>query len=271
MLMRIKNLIGLGGVYGDEPSRARLAGKCFERCFALIAAILLIQWHFEVLHAMTLVTNYIVNWCVWLFFVFEMLISLSLVRDRNRHLKNNWFKLFIIIVGVPLLFDYDHDLIFYQIIKPIFAIVLFVPWVGFVRRSLSDNRLLTTLITVFFTVIIAGVLMSGVDPGIHTPWEGIWWAWVTMSTVGYGDYVPVSVAGQVLACIVILIGLCFFAILTANFSRMFIRQDVTRAKNREIHEMRRLMKSLETIDARDLAIMKALEDIQARLDQIEKR
>jgi voltage-gated potassium channel len=52
-------------------------------------------------------------------------------------------------------------------------------------------------------------------------WDGIWWAWVTVATVGYGDIVPQSVAGKVLAAVVMLFGLGFFLAVDCQFFSLF--------------------------------------------------
>lgn len=61
-------------------------------------------------------------------------------------------------------------------------------------------------------------MMAAIDPAINNIWDGMWWAWVTVTTVGYGDIVPVSGPGRILAGILMLIGMGLFSLFTANFS-----------------------------------------------------
>ncbi|OIJ22253.1 hypothetical protein BKP45_06305 [Anaerobacillus alkalidiazotrophicus] len=64
-----------------------------------------------------------------------------------------------------------------------------------------------------FLIVIALIITAGI--GIHfiepetfpTLFEGVWWAIVTASTVGYGDYTPVTVFGRLLAFLVIMFGI----------------------------------------------------------------
>ncbi|MEI7760393.1 MAG: potassium channel family protein [Thermoleophilia bacterium] len=71
--------------------------------------------------------------------------------------------------------------------------------------------------------IVAGVLMRMVDhAGFPTVNSGLWWAVQTVTTVGYGDHVPVTGAGQILASVVMLLGLGFIAVITASITGAFV-------------------------------------------------
>ena len=59
---------------------------------------------------------------------------------------------------------------------------------------------------------------------ITTPWVSIWWAIVTVATVGYGDNYPVTVAGRVVASFIMAIGILTLAVVTAQVSSSFVDQ-----------------------------------------------
>jgi voltage-gated potassium channel len=269
--MRLQFIVGLGGVCVLESKGARLLGKLFEYGMTVVAVLLLLQWHFEIYKDISLFGDMLISWVIWLFFVIQTLILLSVVEDKGRYLRENWFNAVVIICGIPVIFNWALLQSVYQFIRPFLALVLFAPWLGLLKRSLTDNKLITTLVSAFFVVILAGVLISGMDPAITSPWQGIWWAWVTMSTVGYGDYTPISIAGRLVGAVVILVGLCFFAILTANFSSMFLKREVSKARSREMKDIHRVIHRIEEIEARDEEILRLLKALHARLDAIEAR
>jgi voltage-gated potassium channel len=77
-------------------------------------------------------------------------------------------------------------------------------------------------VTIAVTVI-AGVLMRFTDaksfPNIG---DGLWWAIQTVTTVGYGDLVPTSPAGRLVAALVMVVGIGFLTVITAAITSTFI-------------------------------------------------
>jgi voltage-gated potassium channel len=99
--------------------------------------------------------------------------------------------------------------------------------------------------------IAAGILMRSVDHHeFPTIGSGLWWAVQTVTTVGYGDKVPHSTDGRLVATVVMVTGLGFLSVVTASISALFVESARRRRSRRD--------------DA-------TLEHIADRLDQIERR
>ena len=65
-----------------------------------------------------------------------------------------------------------------------------------------------------------------VDSGdFHSTWEGICWAMVTVTTVGYGDLYPKTVERRIIAMVVMLFGIGFLSVLTATVASHFAKSD----------------------------------------------
>ena len=84
--------------------------------------------------------------------------------------------------------------------------------------------------------IVAGLLMTVIDRE-HFPslGSGLWWGVQTVTTVGYGDHVPTTGAGQILAAIVMLLGIGFITVITASITSSLVtrtRQDQQPARRR---------------------------------------
>ncbi len=89
----------------------------------------------------------------------------------------------------------------------------------FVSVSGAMGLLLAVLGTITLISLLVGNLMYVVEPEtFDNAFQGLWWSLVTMSTVGYGDLVPHSVIGKVLAGFLILTGILMFAMVTAVIS-----------------------------------------------------
>lgn len=71
--------------------------------------------------------------------------------------------------------------------------------------------------------------------------DGIWWAFVTVAAVGYGDHYPVTTVGRVLAIMLMFVGITLFSIITANVASLFVEED----EEKELDEIKANIKDLE--------------------------
>ena len=74
--------------------------------------------------------------------------------------------------------------------------------------------LLAVLVTVFGAVSVVQ-LEPAAGGNIRSGADALWWAFVTVTTVGYGDHYPVTVAGRVLAAVLMITGIAIFGTFTA--------------------------------------------------------
>ncbi len=81
---------------------------------------------------------------------------------------------------------------------------------------------LTLIVSLILSASGLYYLERDVNPEIQSLPDAIWWAFVTISTVGYGDIVPVTFPGKALAAIMMFMGLGVIAIFTAIITKMFI-------------------------------------------------
>ena len=92
------------------------------------------------------------------------------------------------------------------------------------RKGLRP-RVAASIIAVLWliAIVIFGVVERLVDPdSFDTIWDGMWWATQTVTTVGYGDVVPDSADGQLIAAVLMVGGLSFFAVVTGVITSAFV-------------------------------------------------
>lgn len=108
-------------------------------------------------------------------------------------------------------------------------------------------------------VLTAGLLVTVTDPVIFRHLgTGVWWAATTITTVGYGDLVPVSGAGRVVAGVLMFSGIAALAFVTAIAASSIVVGEVEEEEQEiEAHE-RRVARRLAEIDARLARIERAL-------------
>lgn len=111
---------------------------------------------------------------------------------------------------------------------------------GTLVRELRENRAGSALFLTIFLVIVVlefgGSLIVAVeadDPNanIRTAGDGVWWAFVTITTVGYGDQFPVTSDGRLVGMMTMMLGVGLFGVLTGFLTNAFI---LTRKETEEI-------------------------------------
>ena len=109
--------------------------------------------------------------------------------------------------------------------------------------------------TIVITVA-AGAVMTVLDrENYPTIGSGLWWAVQTTTTVGYGDNVPTTYGGRLLAALVMLFGIGFLTIITAAITSTFVSRS-----------------RLEPADSdAETSLAEQLRQINARLERIETR
>lgn len=212
--------IGAAGVDKEESLAARRTGIVLEVPMLIASLWILLNWI-----SGTASTSYnIYDIYLWGFFIVETVVLSFLVNDTRRYLSRNWLNLIIITTGIPMLLGWPTHLGALRLLRVIIVFALLMHIGGRVKKMLSRNELAATGLASLIVIVMAGILMSALEPNINGPLDGIWWAWVTITTVGYGDVVPETHAGRAFASIIIFLGLGLFAALTASFTSFFISQ-----------------------------------------------
>ena len=122
---------------------------------------------------------------------------------------------------------------------------------GLLETLFNSRRLRTILAALIFFIFLFGYLFYVSEPDVRNLGDGIWWALVTITTVGYGDITPVTTLGRVVASSLMLLGLGLIATITAIVSAKFIQNFVDHHTNYDVLEK--------------------LDEMQLELDDIKKK
>jgi len=91
-------------------------------------------------------------------------------------------------------------------------------------QLVAEARLHYTLLAMLVLMVFGGLvvwLIEGPDT-FPTVFDALWWAIVTMTTVGYGDFTPALVPGKMAAMVVIMTGVAIVSLFTARISSVFV-------------------------------------------------
>ena len=122
---------------------------------------------------------------------------------------------------------------------------------GLLETLFNSRRLRTILAALIFFIFLFGYLFYVSEPDVRNLGDGVWWALVTITTVGYGDITPVTTLGRVVASSLMLLGLGLIATITAIVSAKFIQNFVDHHTNDDVLEK--------------------LDEMQLELDDIKKK
>jgi voltage-gated potassium channel len=131
-----------------------------------------------------------------------------------------------------------------------------------IDRAVTSNRILLYLAGATIVLsFVAGILVHWIDKtDFPTIGLGIWWAVSTFTTVGYGDVVPTTTVGRVVAGIVMVFGITFISLITALITSALVSREQRR---REVAE--------EADEAAHPPTHELLARIEQRLQAIERR
>lgn len=251
--MKFHRIVGLTGVSPDETPQARRWAYILEWPMLIVVLWIPVQWYLEAKGLLPHNVARFDDWVIWTFFFVETVLLTRLVRNKAAYLAENWMNIAIIIAGLPILWNHTPLIGVLRNLRVLLLLALLLRLFPVIRKVLRRNQLGLTLILAFMVALISGVLLSAIDPGIPSISDGIWYAWVTITTVGYGDVVPTTGAGRVIGAILILLGLVLFSLVTANVAAFILSSDV------------------EKVEREETALAKRLDMMQAQLDRIERK
>jgi len=182
----------------------------------------------------------VVNIAVLVVFALDYLVGFLKAGGRYDYLRREWLMLLLIVsqaaallpalAGVGVL----RVLRAARVLRPIGSIVRVVALGRLAanqeRQWLRANALRVTLLLAALTWLTSAAAFTVVeDVGVNGRYDSfqdaLWWALVTMATVGYGDVYPITTAGRVIAAFTMVIGISAFGVVTASLARFLVRGD----------------------------------------------
>ena len=177
-----------------------------------------------------------IEWTFTILFTIELVLRLYCLERPLNYLKSFYGTVDLIAIlpsWLALLIPGAQSLIVIRLLRSlrIFRILRLMEFVGEGRLLIdalkrSGHQIFLFLFTVFMLVTIFASMMYLIEPreaGFTSIPVAIYWAVVTLTTVGYGDISPVTPLGQAISVVVMLIGYSIIAVPTGVFSAEVIR------------------------------------------------
>jgi voltage-gated potassium channel len=168
------------------------------------------------------------NWLIWVVFAVELGTILIVAQRKGAALRAHWLDVAIVVLTIPIV----TSALGWGRLARFIRLFRFGTIIGRAldaeKRITSGDALRVAAILTLAVVVIAGAAEWTFANGeFPTLWDGVWWAVVTATTVGYGDLYPTSPEGRIIGIIVMAMGVAFVSLLTAAIAAKFVRTDAS--------------------------------------------
>ncbi len=180
---------------------------------ALVAVVLLILPETAAANAVNLV--------VWGVFVVDYVAAFAVAPDKRRFFRGHLLELIAIM---PL--DFLRAARALRIVRLVRVLRLGIVFGRSYRTLggvLGTNGLGRAVVVVVLVILLAGLSIWTVEPEIGTVADGLWWAFVTATTVGYGDISPATPGGRLIALVLMTVGIGLIGLITGSVATFFLR------------------------------------------------
>ncbi|AQP47964.1 ion transporter [Tessaracoccus aquimaris] len=186
-----------------------------------------------------------VLWGTWALFLVDYIVRLSLAENRWR-----WFRAHLLdlaVVALPML-------------RPL-RLMRFLTIVALIQRNagsrLRGQVVAYTIGATILILLLAALAVLDAEKGgsgnIQSFGEALWWSFVTMTTVGYGDYAPVTGTGRAVAAGLMVGGVGLIGVVTATLASWIVERvslestSASSASEERIEDLRREVRELKNL------------------------
>jgi voltage-gated potassium channel len=183
-----------------------------------------------------------IDYFVWAVFVVEYLVRFYLAPLRRIFFNHHLVDLAVIVLPMlrPL-----RALRLARFLNLGRAGAVLLEGLSRARDVLTHKSLhfvLLSVLGIVFTCSALELVFERQAPAstIHNYGNALWWAIVTVTTVGYGNQYPVSAAGKGIAVVLMLVGIGLIGVLTATVASFFVQQSAEQEKTELLARLERI-------------------------------
>ena len=100
---------------------------------------------------------------------------------------------------------------------------------GLIEKPVVRAILLIILVTVIASILIE-LFESSQNSAFSTFWDSVWWVIVTITTVGYGDKIPITPLGKLIGVVIMFVGIALLSVVTATISSILVTRKIKEGK-----------------------------------------
>ena len=193
----------------------------------------------------------VANWIIWAFFAAELAAVLAYAPRKRAALRAHWLDVAIVVLTIPLLGQALAWLRLARFIRLARFAVIVTRAIQAERRVTSGDTLRIAVLLTVTSIFIAGLAEYALNTEDFTNlWDAVWWAIVTVTTVGYGDSYPTTVHGRLIGIVLMFVGIGFLSLLTASVASKFVKQERGTEHDELVEMLRRIEADVAELKSR---------------------
>lgn len=191
---------------------------------------------------------------ICIYFLFDFFLRLFQAPNKWQFLRWGWIDL---LSSIPA-FGWGRlgQLVrIVRILRMVRAFRSLRDFLHYLFRNRANGTLAVVLLSSLMLMLFGAIAILYVErvpeANIKTPSDALWWAFVTITTVGYGDRFPVTTFGRLIAAVLMIAGVGLFGTFTGYVANFFVEDEQAHTDDdiqmliREVRQLRQKIEELE--------------------------
>lgn len=254
MNRNIRRLLGLGGVPpGDRANAFEWENRL--QWPMLGVALLALPAYFTSSHladSSWLWVAHLLEAVIFAAFALELVIMLRMVRQKRLYLLHNWLNPAILLLTFISLYGEPTSWAAAGRLLRLAIVILMLTRLAGAFRKLTPSATPIIVIMGILAFLLAGLGFWWLEPTVLSYGDGLWLAFTSGMTVGYGDLVPTTAAAKAFSVLITLLTVSIMSLVTASLAAFFIGKEdaiLRRQMHQEIKTLRQEMAEMRAMMA----------------------
>ena len=234
----LRQWLGMGGIPPHDNPLAYIWERRLHWVMVVVALLALPAFLLDTVFASSPLVRiaYLLDLFIFLAFTAEFIWMVGITRHRGSYILNNWLDLLIIIGSAGSIAGIESEWMpLARLLRVAYISLILLRTLGSLRNLFSPTAVPYILGWGVITLALAGGGFYWLEPTVTSYSDGLWLAFTSGATVGYGDIVPTTLASKIFAVFMVFIGYAILSIVTASIAAFFVGVD-EKLLRREMHQ-----------------------------------
>ncbi|KAA9022042.1 ion transporter [Niallia endozanthoxylica] len=205
----------------------------------------------------------ILDWFIWGVFFVDYVIRFIKSENKWKFFRNHPLDL-IAILPLDQLLRTARFVRIFRILRLLMIVNRRIAFFDQILKKYKIDSLVVSVITLLFLIALP---MTAIEPSFDSYGDALWWAIVTMTTVGYGDLYPETTVGRIIASVLMLTGIGIIGLITGTVASIFT-SNKDDGLPPELKEMKQKIDAYPNLDEIDYNFM--IEKLKKMRDGLKK-